>query len=209
MLMHQISGYNLPQQQAFVPATQSGWPGSINRGANAFSYRFQPLTSGAANTGTNFAGYQPISNAFNATGGMGNFNQIGVQPGYNQSFAPNISSGTAANLTGGTVSYARNKFGMTQPGIDISETKNDIVLACDLPNVNLNDLNLSVSENSCTISAQSWVEGQNLALHRTVPLSTSIRADAVDANYSNGILEVRMPKRDAVSRKEINVNMSQ
>lgn len=206
MLMHQMSGYNFPQQQAFAPATQSGWAGEINRGANAFSYRFQPLSSTAATTGTNISGYHPAANAFNTAGGIGNF---GIQPGYVQSFAPNMTTGNTASWTGGTMSSARNNFGITQPGIDISETKNDIVLACDLPNVNLNDLNLSVSENSCTISAQSWMGGQNLALHRTVPLSTSIRADAVDANYSNGILEVRMPKRDVTSRKKINVNMSQ
>jgi HSP20 family protein len=197
--MNQVytSAANVPQQQ-FWPSVQSGW-GGIQSGwggfsnfapvSTAYSYRFQPFTSA----------YNPAM----TTGMADQYALSGGMP-YAQAFAPNVGGyGT------GATTFGRTSFGLSQPDIDISETKNDIVLACDLPNVNLNDLNLTVSENTCTISAQSWIGGQSLALHRTIPLPTSIRAEAVDTNYSNGILQVRMPKKDITARRQISVNMSQ
>ena len=198
------SAYNLPYQQSFVPGNmnQSIWSNSsLSNAYNlpaAHSYRFQPMSSAAVNF-NNSRGFQPVSTAFASR--LNNFN-----PGLQNNF--NNQTSLALNTTGGTnwTTGYRSDFGITQPSIDVSETKDDVILACDLPNVNLNDLNLTVSENSCSISAQSMVNGQSIAMHRTVPLSTCIRSDAVDANYSNGILQVRMPKKDVKAKKDIKVN---
>ena len=208
MLMHRqnyfSSAYNNPYQQT---AFSGNLPvNSFSPVTQAHSYRFQPMTSGTANVNNigNLQGYPRYSNALAQS--VNNCNP-GLQ--YTQSVNPS-SQGFATNFNNtGAVSWntgVRSDFGIKEPSIDISETKNDIVLACDLPNVNLDDLNLTVSENTCTISAQSWTSGQNTALHRTVPLSTSVRSDAVDANYSNGILQVRMPKKDVTSKRDIKVN---
>lgn len=198
------SGYNMPYQQSFVPGNlnQNLWSGRA-----AHSYRFQPMNSGAANF-NNLSGiqnYQPLSTSF--TPSVNAFNP--AINGFNQGFHYNPSSQafTGGNTTGiENWNTGRTSFGIAQPSIDVSETKDDVILACDLPNVNLNDLNLTVGENSCSISAQTWVNGRSVAMHRTVPLSTSIRSDAVGADYSNGILQVRMPKKDVHAKEEINVN---
>lgn len=205
------SAWNIPQQHVFTPSIQSSWGGFAGNSfapvSTAYSYRFQPVTSGMG-----VAGFQPVSNAQSSAINTGiPLSNIGFNPAlqYSYSFAPNITTAAGLNYNTGATTFNRTTFGISEPNIDITETKNDIVLAADLPNVNLNDLNLTVSENSCSISALAWVGGQNVALHRTVPLPTSVRSDAVDANYSNGILQVRMPKRDVSARREIKVNMSQ
>jgi HSP20 family molecular chaperone IbpA len=84
---------------------------------------------------------------------------------------------------------------MVQPTVDISETSSDVVVSAYVPNVDINNLSLNVTENSVTISASAWTGNQNVVINRTVALPTSIRADSVDASIQNsGVLEIRLPK---------------
>ena len=201
---------NYLPQQAFMPQSSAFAGYGYDPVTTAYSYRFQPSNLGS----NNVTGFQARNANFNSS-----WNQINPAMQFAQSFAPSSQSfipQSAAfspvnqSFATGNISTGvlpRTEFGLSQPSIDISETKNDIILACDLPNANLNDLNLTVSDNTCSISAQAWVSGQNLAIHRTVPLSTSVKSDSVDASYNNGILQVRMPKKDVSTSRKINVIM--
>lgn len=82
----------------------------------------------------------------------------------------------------------------------------DIVVTAELPNINVNDLNLTVTDDSLSISCTAFAGGIPTSLHRTIALPTSVKAEHVDATYSNGILEARLPKADISARRRIRVN---
>ncbi|HPL54124.1 MAG TPA: Hsp20/alpha crystallin family protein [Bacillota bacterium] len=95
---------------------------------------------------------------------------------------------------------------LVQPTVDISETSSDIVISAFVSNSAVNNMNLSVTPDSCTISGSVWTGAENLTLHRTIPLSTSIRAEAVDATLKSGVLEIRLPKTEKMNRNKTTVS---
>ncbi|WP_243237257.1 Hsp20/alpha crystallin family protein [Heliobacterium chlorum] len=121
----------------------------------------------------------------------GQFNQLGSGWTGMTNFAPVAISGNV----------------IAQPSVDISETSSDVVVTAYVSNVPLNNLSLNVTDNSLTISGTAWTGTNNLVINRTVALPTSIRAEAVDANLqSSGVLEIRLPKSDKISRKRTTIN---
>ncbi|UZQ50447.1 Hsp20/alpha crystallin family protein [Clostridium kluyveri] len=89
---------------------------------------------------------------------------------------------------------------MVQPTVDISETSSDIMISAYVSNAPLNDLNLNVSNDSLTISGTLSNGINHFVLNRTVPLSTSVRAEAVEATLQSGVLEIRLPKSEKLAR---------
>ena len=107
------------------------------------------------------------------------------------------------------VNNIQSSQGMAQMRLDLHETNSDVVLAAELPNISLNDLNLTVTDDSVSISATALAGGQVTSLFRTVALPTNVRAEQVEATYSNGILEIRAPKSDITSRRRLKINVAQ
>ena len=89
---------------------------------------------------------------------------------------------------------------MVQPTVDISETSSDIMISAYVSKAPLNDLNLNVSNDSLTISGTLSNGVNQFVLNRTVPLSTSVRAEAVEATLQSGVLEIKLPKSEKFSR---------
>lgn len=98
--------------------------------------------------------------------------------------------------------------GLTQMRVDLHETNSDVVIAAELPNVSLNDLNLTVTDDSLSISATAFAGSRATSLFRTVALPTSIKSEQVEASYANGILEIRAPKSDVTTRRKVKVNLA-
>lgn len=93
---------------------------------------------------------------------------------------------------------------LVQPRVEIAETNSEVVLSCELPYADPNNLNLSVSEDSVSIQAFSSQGTYN----RTVSLPTDVRAESTEATFTNGVLEVRLPKVNQARRK-VNINVNQ
>lgn len=102
----------------------------------------------------------------------------------------------------------QSSTGLTQMRVDLHETNSDMVIAAELPNVSLNDLNLTVTDDSLSISATAFAGNRATSLFRTVALPTSIKSEQVEATYANGILEIRAPKSDMVTRRKVKVNLA-
>ncbi|MDA8334679.1 MAG: Hsp20/alpha crystallin family protein [Peptococcaceae bacterium] len=121
-----------------------------------------------------------------------------------QAFAnPFISSGVAnMNAIAATT-------GLAQMRVDLAETNSDVVVAAELPNVSLNDLSLTVTDDSLSISATAFAGNRACSLYRTIALPTTIKSEQVEATYANGILEIRAPKSDLVSRRKVKVTVAQ
>ncbi len=103
------------------------------------------------------------------------------------------------------------------PAVDILETENDIVLRVDLPGVNPKDVDISVQNNTLTLKGErkfeSDVKEDNFrrvervygSFMRSFALPQSVDADKVDAEYRNGVLEVKLAKRPESKPKQIKV----
>jgi len=201
---------------SFVP-TSSGWRGGASFPAMsmaytpAFGWQSGIQTSPFYNIGQSVIGQsglgQPVISGFSqpfsswqfpAVSGFGN---VGLGTAY-----PQISgfTGLGTSLTNAITS----SVGMIQPRIDIAETNSDVVVTADLPNINPANLQLTVTDDSLSISALALSGNMSTSVHRTVALPCPVRAEHVDATYSNGILEARLPKSDIMARRRVKVNVT-
>ncbi|MCK8823768.1 Hsp20/alpha crystallin family protein [Fuchsiella alkaliacetigena] len=186
------------QQQGFAsPSFQTGMTGfNYSPASNAWSYRLQPIsTAQATNMGT-------------AQQSRGQFTQTAYQQSIpmqqQQLQQPQFQQQQLQQPQ-----FQQQTTGMISPSISISETQDDLIIACNMPNVDLDNLSLTATENSLSIAAQAFIGQQSSSLHRTVPLPTMIRAEAVDASYNNGILQIRMPKQETSARRQLQVNINE
>ncbi|NLJ99614.1 MAG: Hsp20 family protein [Clostridia bacterium] len=182
-------GFGYPIQQAFsagpmmYPPLQSG---SFSVPPyNVVSYGFAPSFQSGS--------YMPQYGGFIPSQGSGMMGRQQFSSGIPHTFASGY--GIASST------------GIVQPSIELAETNNDLVLTCELPNVNPNDVNLTVTDDSISISTVAHdSSGLSTPVHRTVCLPTSIKSERVNASFSNGILEARLPKSDISARRRIKVN---
>jgi len=106
------------------------------------------------------------------------------------------------------------------PAVDAYETENELVVKADLPDLDEKDLDVRVENNMLTIHGerkleQSVSEDNYLRIERaygsfsrSFSLPNTVNADAIKAEYRNGVLTVRMPKREESKPKQIKVSVA-
>ncbi len=106
------------------------------------------------------------------------------------------------------------------PAVDIYETQDELVVKADLPEVSEKDLDVRVENNMLTIrgdrkferevSEDSYlrVERSYGSFTRSFSLPNTVNTEAIKAEYRNGVLTVRMPKREESKPKQIKVSVS-
>jgi HSP20 family protein len=92
------------------------------------------------------------------------------------------------------------------PFIDMSETKDDLILKAEIPGVNPEDLEIVIANNTITISGDTKqeivregdkyhrTERRYGSFSRTVQLPCRVEIDKVKATYESGVLKIVMPK---------------
>ena len=105
------------------------------------------------------------------------------------------------------------------PSVDILETENELVLKADLPDVKLEDIEVRVENQTLTLKGERKFEKDEAAkgYHRmersygtfvrsfTVP--TSVDAEKVAAEYKNGVLTVKLPKKEAAKPRQFKIEV--
>ncbi len=104
------------------------------------------------------------------------------------------------------------------PAMDIKERENDYVIHAEMPGVNKDQIDITLTDGVLTISAETKYEheekdGDRLLRQerrygkftRSVRLGTQIDEKAVKANYKDGVLELVLPKAEEVKPKKITV----
>jgi HSP20 family protein len=92
------------------------------------------------------------------------------------------------------------------PQIEISEREGQLVICADLPGLRKEDVKVDLTDDVLTIEGerQEQREGRGYSertygsFHRTIPLPEGVSAEGAQANFRDGVLEVRipMPKRE-------------
>lgn len=102
-----------------------------------------------------------------------------------------------------------------KPAVDMEETKDEFVISAEIPGINKEDINISVSDNKVTISGEVSeerdVQEKSYYLKervrgkfsRTIALPAPVDAAKAEALYKNGILTLRLSKAEEAKPKEI------
>lgn len=192
---------------SFIPTT-SGWRGGASYSPVSLAYN-PGLGWHTDIMGQPLPFWQPMATGFSQPIATGQFGGVGGLGTMGMGMAYPMTTGFSAPMGGmGLSSAIVPTTGMIQPRIELAETNSDVVVTAELPNINPNNLQLTVTDDSLSISALALAGGMSTSLHRTVALPSSVRAEHVDATYNNGILEVRLPKSDLSARRRVKVNVT-
>jgi HSP20 family protein len=103
------------------------------------------------------------------------------------------------------------------PALDLSETDNAYDIHLDMPGMKPDDIDIQVQGNVVRISGQRaeekeeknatyhCIERQTGSMSRTVTLPCDVNEDEVAAEYTNGVLTVKLPKSEQAKAKKIAV----
>ncbi|MBZ5593008.1 MAG: Hsp20/alpha crystallin family protein [Acidobacteriia bacterium] len=105
--------------------------------------------------------------------------------------------------------------------MDIVETENELVVKADLPDVQLEDIDVRVENGTLSLKGERKFEKDSAdkGYHRiersygsfvrsfTVP--SSVDTEKVSADYKNGVLTVTLPKKEAAKPKQVKVAVKQ
>lgn len=104
------------------------------------------------------------------------------------------------------------------PAVDIKEVTDKFVIHADIPGVKPEDIEVSMEAGVLTVKgvkeseAKTEKEGYKRvertfgSFYRRFSLPDSANGDAINATCKNGVLEIVIPKREAVKPKRINVS---
>ena len=109
---------------------------------------------------------------------------------------------------------------MVVPKIDIYDRKDEVVVKAELPSVEKNDIDLTVTKDSITIKGEikreeEVKEGNYYAAERSygsfkrmIALPVEVESEKAKAAFKNGILEIVLPKKEEAKPKEIKIQVS-
>ncbi len=104
------------------------------------------------------------------------------------------------------------------PSVDIFEEKGDMVIKAEMPGMSKEDVNVSITENTVTISGEKKqeekvekkdyyrVERSYGSFCRSFRLPENVNGDKVKASFKDGVLEVRLPKTKEGKQKKITIS---
>jgi HSP20 family protein len=107
-----------------------------------------------------------------------------------------------------------------QPDLDISETKDEILVKADLPGLNRNDIEVSIVDQTLVIRGErkheSEVKAKDFvrtersfgAFRRAIPLSTEVDQSKTKATYKDGVLELVLPKKEGDNSKTHRIDIN-
>jgi HSP20 family protein len=136
-----------------------------------------------------------------------------MQNEMNRLFNTYFDSPTPSN--GGARAVARRWI----PAMDVAETDDHFVLRTDLPGLSENDVKIEVDDKVLTISGERKSEHEQKSegyrrversfgsFSRSLTLPEGVDADAIQANFDNGVLEVQIPKPEQHKPRTVEISL--
>jgi HSP20 family protein len=120
---------------------------------------------------------------------------------------------------GGSETAATDRTALT-PAVDIQEENDRFVVRADMPGVAAKDIDVSAENGKLTIrgirSTQERLNGDGFehveraagTFLRRFTLPESVQAEVIKARYTDGVLEITIPKQPRVEPKRITVTVN-
>lgn len=105
------------------------------------------------------------------------------------------------------------------PAVDIYETPDSLVLKAELPGVSRENIDIQVRDNTLTLKGERRfereVKDENYlriersygSFQRAFSLPTVIQQDKIKAVFTDGVLEVTLPKAEEVKPKQVKIEV--
>ena len=103
------------------------------------------------------------------------------------------------------------------PAVDIFEDNNEIIVKAELPGLKQDDIDIELTGEALTIKGERKFEDtqrqENYVrversygnFQRTFSIGVPVEQDKVKASYKDGVLEVHLPKSEALKPKKVQV----
>jgi HSP20 family protein len=111
------------------------------------------------------------------------------------------------------------ELGEWGPSLDLSETKNDLIVKAEVPGIDPKGIDISLSNDVLTIKGEKkqekeekeenyhFIERSYGAFSRSIRLPREVQSDKINASYKNGLLKVALPKSEEAKKKEIKIKV--
>jgi len=105
------------------------------------------------------------------------------------------------------------------PSVDLTETKDRLVIKAELPGLEAKDVELTLADNILTIRGEKKEEKEEKDEHRffverycgtferRIKLPTLVKTDKIDATFDKGILTINLPKSEEAKNREIKIKV--
>ena len=105
------------------------------------------------------------------------------------------------------------------PRVDIKENEQELIVTAEIPGIEKKDVKVSMKEGVLCISGdkknEERQEGDNWhrvervygSFQRSFYIPTEVDDEKISAAYKDGVLHVKLPKREEAKRKEIPINI--
>ena len=109
------------------------------------------------------------------------------------------------------------EWGTFSPQVDVSETENEIKVSAELPGLDQEDIDVSLSNGMLLIRGEKREEREETgesyyrseraygAFRRDIPLPSAVDAEQVDAVFEKGVLTITLPKTGETGTKKVEV----
>lgn len=107
--------------------------------------------------------------------------------------------------------------GEWMPAVDVSETKDSLIVKAEIPGMESKDIDISLSGDLLTIKGEKKqkteekkenyhrIETHYGAFSRTIRVPVSVNSEKIKASYDNGVLKITLPKKEEVKAKQIEI----
>ncbi len=105
------------------------------------------------------------------------------------------------------------------PSVDMYDSKDEIVVKAEIPGVEKENINISLTDSTLTIKGEMKKEEETKeedyyysersygSFGRMLSLPAKVQADKIKASFRNGILEIHLPKAEEAKPKEVKVEV--
>lgn len=103
------------------------------------------------------------------------------------------------------------------PRVDVWETEQEFLVHADIPGVKPGDINLSFENGQLTLhgKVQPAISNPRAILReygvgdfvRTFAINEDVDASKINADYKNGVLTVKLPKREEIKPRKIEITV--
>ena len=103
------------------------------------------------------------------------------------------------------------------PAVDVFERNGDLVVKAEIPGVDAEELDVTVEDNVLRLRGERKQESETEkegyyrrerfhgTFERSIPLPAEVETEKIDATYTNGVLEVVLPKSAETAARRIEV----
>ncbi|MBN1235970.1 MAG: Hsp20/alpha crystallin family protein [Methanotrichaceae archaeon] len=105
-----------------------------------------------------------------------------------------------------------------RPLADVQETDGEIIVTMDLPGIDKQNVDITISDEELSVVAERKTETETAEeryhkrertykkFERTVSLPTGVKMDEAKARLADGVLQITIPKEVVTSRKRISID---